>query len=733
MYSGGTIIRVPKETSTSFPRKRESRLQILRSSRRMTVSLGHINSIFTQGIKYCVPIFNPLPPPPFSPACRQAGPPKIAGRRGGGAVLLFIFFFGFAGGHFAAADPPANQTLSDDQLLETIQRASFEYFLKETSRRTGLVADRANNFERGVVNAPASIAAVGFGLTAFCVAAKRGWVDEPYAKELARRTLLFFLTDAPAEHGFFYHFLNRETGVRVKNSELSPIDTALFLMGAFFAADYFDDPDLRKMAVKIYERVDFPWMLNHGETLALSWSPEQGFSKYRWDHYCESMILYLLAMGSPAHPIPAASWKAIRRPAGSYHGYRLLEMPPLFTHQYAHNWIDFRGKNDGFADYFQNSVQATLAQRAFAIDQSRNFKSYGPDVWGLTASDGPYGYKAYGAPPGWATHDGTIAPTACGSSIIFTPKESMACLRHIYEYFKERLWGRYGFSDAFNLDQDWFDDQVLAIDQGALLLIIENYRSGLIWKVMEENPYIQDGMKKAGFVPGTIQLPWPDPPIYRAPYRAGGMEIDGYLKDWAGMAPLKMDKKYLESGQISGDKDLGADIRFSWDENALYFSAKVTDQDLIAKRSGRNIWMDDDLEIFVDPDGDGFVWKNPRDFQLGFRMDPGQSGSVSVWSWFQKSEDPSVTRQVVARGNSYAGGYVIEGAIRWSFLGMRPGANAVVRLSVGLHDVDRDRSETKLQWFFRSEKELQRFELGRIILSESSGINAGQTKLFQLE
>ena len=608
--------------------------------------------------------------------------------------------------------------LSDEQLLELIQKQSYGFFAREPSRRTGLVADRASNLSQGMISAPASIAATGFGLSALGVAEKNGWVEPAYARGLARRTLLFFLENAPEEHGFFYHFLNKETGERVKNSELSPIDTALFLAGALFIADYFDDPDLRNLAVKIYERIDFPWMLNGGEHLALAWSPEQGFSKYRWDHFDESLLLYILALGSPTHPIDPQSWKTLRRPAGSYGEMHIIQMPPLFTHQYPHLWIDFRDKNDGFADYFQNSVNASKIQRIFAIDQAKNFPAYGPDAWGITASDGPYGYKAYGAPPGWAQHDGTLAPTGCGSSMMFTPEASMACLRHYYEKYHERLWGRYGFSDAFNLDQDWFSDQVIGIDQGALILAIENYRSGLLWKTLAQNPFLVDGMMHAGFKPGTLALPWPAPPEYKAPHIPGGITVDGYLRDWPGTAPvIKIKDGLFESGEEAEPADLDGEIRIAWDENALYFAVRVTDQDIISRRVGKHIWMDDVVELYADPAGDGLRWKDAADFQIGFSPDAASAGSVRVWSWFQQGLDPVETGDVAARSSIYKGGYLIEAAVRWSYLGMRPAAGAALDLSFSLHDVDRDRTESKWQWFMRSEKENLRFELGHFKLS----------------
>lgn len=610
------------------------------------------------------------------------------------------------------------QNLSDDELLDVISRKAFDYFAQEKDRSTGLVKDRAGNFRRGGASAPASIAATGFGLTALGVGVERGWMDRATAQESARRTLEFFLKQAPEEHGFFYHFLDPRTGKRSGRSELSPIDTALFLAGALFAAEYFDDAGLRSLARQIYERVDWTWMQHGGKTLALAWSPEEGFNKRRWDHYDESMILYLLAVGSPSHPLPPSVWQEIARPAGSYAGYRLIQMPPLFTHQYSHIWIDFKNKNDGFADYFQNSVNATRANREFCVRQSSKFASYGPNSWGLTASDGPFGYKAYGAPPGWALSDGTVAPTACGSSIVFTPQESVSCLRYFYEELGDRLWGTYGFSDAFNLDKNWFSDQVLAIDQGALLLMIENYRSGLIWKTMEKNQELLSAMKAVGFREGTKELPWPPPPRFEAAYLPQGVKIDGYLKDWPGSIPLVLGPENKEVGNFDGEKDIRANVRFAWSPEALYFSVIVTDDSVLLKRHDSQIWQDDIVEMYIDPKGDGLRWKDPDDFQIGFRPQF-DSEDVEVWSWFQPGKE-SGSGMIAARGFAYNDGYVIEGGIRWAMMNFEPSAGKVLKLSVAVHDVDKDRSEGKLQWFFRNEEDFERFNLGEIILGAES-------------
>ena len=606
--------------------------------------------------------------------------------------------------------------LSQEELLNTIQERAFQYFIDQADPHTGLMSDHANNFRQDVSKRMASVAATGFGLTAYPIGIQRNWIDHSMAKAKTLQILHFFLHGAENEHGFFYHYLNPQNGTRSARSELSPIDTALFIAGMLFAAEYFEDPEIRDLTRQIYERVDWPWMLNGGKTFALAWTPEAGFDQRRWDHFDESLLLYLLALGSPTHPISAESWSAIQRPVGSYRDYKMILMPPLFTHQFPHIWIDFKNQNDGYADYFKNSTTATLVNRTFCMDQAPRYASYGANSWGLSASNGPFGYRAYGAPPGWAQHDGTVAATACGASIVFTPQESVDCMRYLYENLGDRLWGRYGFSDAFNLDKNWFDENVIGIDQGALLAMIENARTRLIWNTMKKNLALQQGIKSAGFKEGSMELTWPEAPSYQAPYRPGSIEIDGYLRDWSGKAIL-LSGQNKESGEIQDDQDLSAETRFAWDEEALYFSAKVTDDSVILRKSGKNIWQDDMVEIFVDPEDDGLFWNHEADYQIGFRNDL-QSDQTHTWSWFQGGEDPSARAQVMAAGFTDSKGYIIEGAVRWSFLNFKPYEGAALRLSIAVHDIDRDRSQGKLQWFFRPEKEYLRFGLGKLILAE---------------
>lgn len=640
----------------------------------------------------------------------------------GVTAFLFLSFLFYP---LPAGSAPAR--LSDEALLDKIQRQSFEYFVKERNDQNGLVRDRAPNFGAAPSNSPASIAATGFALAAYPIAVSRKWMSYASAKELTRRTMDFFLNHAEQEHGFFYHFLKMDTGLRSGQSELSPIDTVLLVAGMLFAAEYYDDPQLRFMTRQIYERVDWQWMMHGKETMAMSWSPETGFSRNTWDRYCELLILYLMAIGSPTHPISAESWHAFLRPVGSYGGYKLIQSPPLFTHQYSHIFIDFRNIHDDYADYFKNSVSATLANRAFCINQAKRSKSYGPNSWGITASDGPPGYKAYGAPPGWAEHDGTIAPTGCGSSIPFTPKESLACLRHFYEDPEMKLWGRYGFADAFNKDKNWIADDAIGIDQGALLLMIENYRTGMIWKYMKRNPDLRKAMRAVGFQPGSRSVDFPNPPAHHAPYIAGGMTVDGFFRDWPNMPALRIDKTMRESGTFETEKDLDAEIRFAWDESALYFALAVKDDSLVLKNKGRHIWQDDLLELYIDPQGDGLYWFQKEDYQIGFK--PGDNGQSSIWSWFQGGEDLSLSGSVAARSFIDQSGYWIEGAVSWSFLEIRPKAGDVLRISPAIHDADRDRSSGKAQWFFRNEDGFQRFVLGKLILDKKASPRPDKKKV----
>jgi hypothetical protein len=396
---------------------------------------------------------------------------------------------------------------SAEDLMDEIQWRAFQFFWQEAHPETGLVKDRAGNFEEDQYTV-SSIAAVGYGLAALCVGTERGWISSQDGYDRALLTLRSVRDEMEHKEGFYYHFVDWATGERIWNSEISSIDSAIFLAGALTVGECYQGTEIQEIANDLYERADFQWILTDGGTrpgeltLGHGWRPETGFIPYRWDTFNESIILYLLAMGSPTHPIPAEGWMAWQRPVGEYAGYVTFEQGPLFTHQASHVWIDFRGKRDALGyDYFESSVNATLANWQFTLDQQEQFPHYDRDTWGLTTADGPDGqYHGYGAPPGWAYHDGTVAPSAAAGSIVFTPRLSLDTLRVMRERHGDRLFGKYGFSEAFNLGQDWWDPDVIGIDTGITLLMIENYRSGLIWRTLMPHPAIQRAMDKAGFV-----------------------------------------------------------------------------------------------------------------------------------------------------------------------------------------------------------------------------------------
>ncbi len=403
----------------------------------------------------------------------------------------------------------------DDAFLEDFSHRSFLFFWEQADPNTGLIHDRAgtNGEHRHDV---ASIAATGFGLTALCIGTERQWVDPDEARERVRTTLRFFAERAFHQNGWFYHWMNVRTGAREWQSEISSIDTALLLAGVLTARQYFNtDSDIVQLATTIYERVDFPWMLNgHPTILSHGWKPESGFLSARWAVYSELMILYLLAIGSPTHPITPDSWYAWVRNSNMYAGYTYVYgAAPLFIHQYSHAWIDFRNRRDGEGagtDWFENSIIATRAQREFCIRLSRLFSSYSENVWGITASDCPHpeGYCAWGGPPprGFPPDgriDGTVVPCAPGGSLMFTPDISLPTLQtmrnQFSEQFGERLYGRYGFVDAFNPLTGWIGSDVIGIDVGITLLSAENLRTENVWRWFMQNPEIGQAMNLAGF------------------------------------------------------------------------------------------------------------------------------------------------------------------------------------------------------------------------------------------
>jgi hypothetical protein len=388
---------------------------------------------------------------------------------------------------------------TDEQLLDEIQRVTFDFFWNEASPQTGQVKDRAlanGNDTRSM----SSIAATGFGLTSLCIGDRRGFGKKEHILTRVRNTLQFLAKRMPHEHGFFYHFIHMETGHRWEKCELSSIDTSLLLCGVLTARQYFADQEIKDLATNIYERVDWPWMLNGGSTLSMGWKPESGFLGARWEHYCELMMIYLLGIGSPTHPLSPDTWKAWTRPVIKYQGIEYISgNDPIFTHQYSQAWFDFRKKRDEYANYFENSIKATRAHKLFCLSLRDRFPDYSEDLWGISASDYAKGYTAWGGPPPQGPLDGSIVPCAAGGSLAFLYEDCMRVLRNIRGRYLDRAWARYGFVDAFNPLSGWYDQDVLGIDLGITMLMAENHRTGFVWETFMKNPEAQAAMQKAGF------------------------------------------------------------------------------------------------------------------------------------------------------------------------------------------------------------------------------------------
>jgi hypothetical protein len=413
---------------------------------------------------------------------------------------------GAAGTRTAEARHPSISA-EDDALLEDLSKRSFLFFWEQADQTTGIVRDRARTNGTpvpGTARDVGSIASIGFGLTGLCIAAERGWVPRTAAVERARTTLRFFAHRIENQHGWFYHFINLRTGAREWTSELSSIDTALLLAGVMTVRRCFaDEADIASLADLIYRRVDFTWMLA-GDPLLLShgWKPETGFLESRWDHYCELTILYLLAVASPTHSIPAASWRAWRRPTIRFEGHSFIGgPPPLFVHQFSHAWVDFRGwreREPPYTDWWKNSVEATRAHKAFCLTLGGEFPGYTEDVWGITSSDSRRGYVAWGGPPRHEAIDGTVVPCAAAGSLMLAPDIALPAVREMRRRFGDRIYGRYGFADAFHPIDGWVNPDVIGIDLGITLLSAENLRSGRVWNLFMRNAEIPAAMARVG-------------------------------------------------------------------------------------------------------------------------------------------------------------------------------------------------------------------------------------------
>jgi len=435
-------------------------------------------------------------------------------------------------------------------LFDDIERRTFQFFWDTTNEINGLTPDRYPS------RPFASIASVGFALTAYPIGIENGWVSRNQAIDRTLTTLKFFRdvpmgpqrTGKAGYKGFYYHFLDMQEGRRYDSwVELSSVDTALLMMGVLFAQSYYDGDDprekeIRQIADTLYKKVDWPWLQQRAPLISMGWFPESGFIDHDWMGYNEAMMVYILALGSPTHPVSPDAWTVWTRTYdndwGVYQGQEYLSFGPLFGHQYSHVWIDFRDIQDAYmrergSTYFLNSRSAALAQREYAIANPMQWKDYGENVWGLTASDGPQNttqeyrgeqrqfrhYSSRGAGLRENFDDGTIAPTAAIASVVFAPEQVIPATLEMHKRYGDYIYSSYGFLDSFNPsfnydipiktgrlvpDRGWVASDYIAIDQGPILTMIANYRDDFVWEVMKKNPYIRKGLERAGFSGGWL-------------------------------------------------------------------------------------------------------------------------------------------------------------------------------------------------------------------------------------
>ena len=407
---------------------------------------------------------------------------------------------------------PEPKSSAPEELLENIAHRAFAFFYDESHPDTGLTKDRATNLQgKEDAHFIASIAATGYALASLPIAVERKWLDKPTAAKRALLTLRFVYDKLPNVHGFHYHFVDWKSGDRVWKCELSSIDTALLLNGALAAGQYFGG-EIGKLADAVYARCEWPWMQNRkpedspAMSLSMGWRPEEGFLASRWHTYNEASYLYLLAMGAPRYPLPPETWDKWDVPETALEGFPVFGGPgPIFFAQMTPAYYDLRGKRDRKGrDWQKNFENAHRANLAYCRKNAGKFKTYGEGFWGITACDQPPekpgGEHGYGAQdPIDGANDGTVAPTAMFAGIIFLPEVVRKDVTNLYDRHRDRLWGKYGFGNAFNVDKDWYDNEVLGLDFGMMLLALENARSGLLWKLMSDRPDVKKGVSAAGF------------------------------------------------------------------------------------------------------------------------------------------------------------------------------------------------------------------------------------------
>ncbi len=588
--------------------------------------------------------------------------------------------------------------MDDEELLDYIQYRTFTYFWEEANPENGLIRDRSRE------GAPSSIAAVGFGLGTIPVGIERGWIsyDEGFARTLI--TLRTFAEGHVEGHrGFFYHFVDMKTGQRVWECELSSIDTALLMAGVILAMEYFKDTEIEDLGRELFEAVDWRWMLAGGDTLSMGWKPEgPAFLRPRWDSFNEGILAYILAIGSPTYAISPSTWDNIYRPVKDT--FISLPQEVLFVYQYPNVFVDFRDREDSYANYFNNATVATRYNWLYTFMKRFEYETYEEDIWGLSASDGPTGYKAYGAAD--RNHDGTIAPYASIASIVFTPDLSMRAIRAMLDRYGPLLWTDYGFVSAFNADVVWFSKEHIGIDQGSVVLMIENYRSELIWDLFMSSDYVQAAMEKIGFEDRVSDyavrpeyaeeferlLTDPELKTAIAPRAEEPVVIDADLTEWEDVPATLVDEdmNVPAGGIIRVDKTrqiLHSYFYAMWDKENLYIAARVHDEYVV---------------INIEPEDRGAYYRTDS---IEFYIDPGRAGSEKgvfklAMIPFDTEGNPQAVRHedanpgpitIVAPEVEIASvrtdyGYDVEVKIPFKYLGISPEEGLEIGLSHTIHN-----------------------------------------------
>jgi len=595
----------------------------------------------------------------------------------------------------AAAEAPS----FDSSELDRIQRAAFDYMWEHRDPKSALVYNTTES------NAPASPTACGVALSAIPIGIERGWITRKDGYRRAQQ-LLKSLGKAPRHQGFFYHFLEPRSGKRTWHSELSNIDSAILFAGAMVIAEYFENTTVAQAANRLIEGANWPWFLDGEEVMQWGWTPERGFEGGPM-HFSEAILSYLIGLGSPSHPLPKDAWAAMRRPvATTADGSAKMVYTPdgsLFAYLLPLAWFDLRHQHDAYLDYWTNATTAIHSNIQFCRLNQASYRTYAEGLWGLSAAIGPDGYKAYGAAPAVRTaHDGTVAPYVVTASLPLVPDLAIATHRRMKELAPD-LWTKYGLGDALNLDRRFVCRDTIALDQGLVLLMIENMRTGLIWRLVMRHPIAERAMAQAGFMPGARSEPLTPSSIpgnpgasMTIPLLDHAVSVDGALSEWIrdeAMDITPSGRRHVESGAVRDAKDASVLAYTGWDREAVYVAGIITDDELVTDAAGADIYQDDCLELYWDLDRNGFRFdKNANDVQLG--LSPGgPDGALQLWAWGALNRLPDEVQGAVRRDGPYT---FFELRVP---IGLLPGfVDRPAKFSLSYHDRDTGEKPAKLHW-----------------------------------